>query len=150
MPFAYPTNPLALLGKPTVGSGIYKGECAAIAQFLVPGLGNAHVAHWRRGAKVKGMLTLRPGTVIAIFDSNGRYIGTQHHSYLGGVAHTALYVRQSNEGIEVVHQIKSSDRIKGTLIRFGGHKTHGYNSGVLPFRTGTPEDYAENYYVVEL
>ena len=35
MPFVYP-NPLILVGKPTVGDGPYKGECAAIAQFLVP------------------------------------------------------------------------------------------------------------------
>jgi hypothetical protein len=85
MPFVYPHNPLTLVGKPTVGDGAYKGECAAIAQFLVPGLGNAHVAHWKRGAKVEGNSRLPPGTVIAIFDSNGRYIGTKNTSIQAGV-----------------------------------------------------------------
>ena len=69
MPFVYP-NPLMLVGKATVGDGAYKGECAAIAQFLVPGLGSAHVALWKRGAQVQGNCNLLSGTVIAIFDSN--------------------------------------------------------------------------------
>jgi hypothetical protein len=153
MPFVYAGNPLTLVGKPTVGTGVYKGECAAIAQFLVPGLGNAHVSQWRRGAAVKGQLSLRPGTVIAIFDSNGRYIGTNKHSHLGGVAHTALYVRQSAVGIEIVHQFKSAScpNIKGAVVRFGGQSVPGHKSGVSsPSGTGTPEDAAENYYVVEL
>src|SRR5712691_6892742 len=62
MPFVYPKNPQNLVGTSAAGEGEYKGECAAIAQFLVPGLGNAHVSKWRRGAKVKGNLSLRPGT----------------------------------------------------------------------------------------
>ena len=68
MPFVYQHNPLTLIGTPTVGEGDLKGECAAIAQFLVPGLGNFHVSSWRRGAKVKDNRSVRPGTVIAIFD----------------------------------------------------------------------------------
>jgi hypothetical protein len=153
MAFVYPGNVQALIGTPTVGTGVYKGECAAIAQFLVHGLGNAHVSQWRRGAKVKGQLSLRPGTVIAIFDSNGRYIGTTKHVHSGGVAHTALYVRQTAAGIEVVHQFKSGScpNIKGALIRFGGKNVAGHRSGVSsPTGTGTPEDDADNYYVVEL
>jgi hypothetical protein len=143
MPFVYP-NPLALLGKPVVGEGDLKGECAAIAQCLVPGLGNIYAAHWRRGAKVQGSRSLQPGTVIAIFDSNGRYIGTKRHSHVGGVAHTALYVRQSDVGIEIVHQFKSAScpNIRGALVRFDGKRTPGLHSG--------PEDDAKNYYVVEL
>lgn len=150
MHFVYPNNPLSLVGKPTVGEGIYKGECAAIAQFLVPGLGLAHVSQWKRGAHVKGQLSLRPGTVIAIFDSNGRYIGTNRHSHAYGTAHTALYVRQSAVGIEIVHQFKSCPNIKGTLVRFSGRKALGHKSGVSRSGSGTPEDDAENYYVVEL
>lgn len=150
MPFAYPNFPLSLVGKPTVGDGIYKGECAAIAQFLVPGLGNAHVSQWRRGAQVKSQPALRPGTVIAIFDSNGRYIGTSRHSHSDGVAHTALYVRQSAIGIEIVHQFKNSPYIKGALVRFGGQQAKGHRSGVSTTGSGTPEDDANNYFVVEL
>ena len=150
MPFVYPNNPLHLVGKPTVGDGIFKGECAAIAQFLIPGLGNAHVSQWRRGAKVKGHLSLRQGTAIALFDSNGRYVGTTRHNHSYGIAHTALYVRQSAVGIEIVHQFKSCHHIKGALVRFGGKNKPGHTSGVSRTGYGTPEDDAENYYVVEL
>jgi hypothetical protein len=108
------------------------------------------VFSWRLGAQVKGNLALAPGTVIAIFDSNGRYIGTSRHSHSHGVAHTALYVRQSAIGIEVVHQFKSAScpNIKGALVRFGGQRTAGYRSGVSA-SGDTPEDVGENYYVVE-
>jgi hypothetical protein len=145
----YPKNPLTLVGKPTVGDGVYKGECAAIAQFLVPGLGNSHVAQWRRGEKVQGNSRLLPGTVIVIFDCNGRYIGTRKHVHSGGLAHAALYVRQSPVGIDVVHQFTSSPVIRGTLIRFHGSKKEGHKSGVSASGK-TPEDSAENYCVVEL
>ena len=148
MPFVYPKVPQNLVGAPTAGEGEYKGECAALAQFLVPGLGNAHVSKWRRGAKVKGNLSLRPGTVIAIFDSNGCYIGTKKHVH-SHLAHTALYLRQSAVGIEIVHQFKSCPYIKGALVRFDGKTLPGFHSGVSTLG-GTPEDDAENYYVVEL
>ena len=91
MPFVY-DNPLALVGKPVVGTGPFKGECAAIAQSLVRGLGDNHVAQWRRGAKVKGQVGLRPGTVIAIFDTNGRYIGTTTHRQARGVSTAPMSV----------------------------------------------------------
>jgi hypothetical protein len=149
MPFVYPSSPLGLVGKPTVGEGEFKGECAAIAQFLVPGLGNAYVSQWRRGAQVKGQSTLRPGTVIAIFDSNGRYVGTKRHSHSHGIAHAALYVRQSAAGIEIVHQFTAYPNIKGALVRFGAQSPPGHKSGVFRFG-GTPEDDANNYYVIEL
>ena len=42
------------------------------------------------GAIGKGSPVL-PGTVIAIFDSNGVNVGTKKHSHKGGIAHTALW-----------------------------------------------------------
>ncbi len=59
------------------------------------------------------------------------------------MAHTALYVGQSPVGIDIVHQSKSAANIKRTQVRFKG------KSGVSR-EGGTPEDDAENYYVVEL
>ncbi len=113
--------------------------------------------------------------MIAIFDRNGVYSGQS------GKAHTALYVRQSSEGIEVVHQYKRCGTIKGTLIRFGGgklaefstddfkvqvahstvpslrfpdqrfpdHRSGVSRKNVQGFPVVTPEDDADNYYVVE-
>jgi hypothetical protein len=149
MPFVYPGNPLTLIGKPTVGDGTFKGECAAIAQFLIPGLRNAHVCNWRRGEHVKNQVGLMPGTVIAIFDSNGRYIGSSKHNHSHGVAHVGLYVRQSAAGIEIVHQFKACTQIKGTLVGFSGQSVPGHKSGVS-ITGDTAEDDANNYYVVEL
>jgi hypothetical protein len=165
--FAFPGNPLQLIGHPNVGNG----ECAAIAQVKVPGLipgpgpkPYPRCADWVRGARVKDRPALPMGTVIAIFDTNSRYVGTGVHSHKGGIAHTALYVRQSSEGIEVVHQYRGSHTIKGSLIRFGGgwlgdacneQRADGYHksgvSGLNTARRGiTPEDDADKYYVVEL
>ena len=145
MPFVYRKNTLALIGTPRVGTG----ECAAIAQSLVAGLGDIHACHWRRGAKVQGNMSLLPGTVIATFDSNGRYIGTAKHNHSGGVAHTALYLGQTAVGVEIVHQFNSHPNIQGALVRFDGKKTAGLHAGVSA-SGGCPEDDARNYYAVEL
>lgn len=114
-------------------------------------------------AHVKGN-PLPPGTVIAIFDRNGVYVGQEHHSHAGGIAHTALYVRQSIEGIEVIHQFKRGGQpqpIQRTFIRFGGGKairacSPGWADQGIDDKSGVsgtstqPEDDADNYYVVEL
>jgi hypothetical protein len=88
------------------------------------------------------------GTVIAIFNSNGDYQGSKFAQNVHGKAHTALYFRQSAEGIEVVHQYAGCGLIKGALIRFGGGRQVGHRSGVSA-SGGTLEDDANNYYVVE-
>jgi hypothetical protein len=189
MPYVHPSHPLRLREQ-TIGNG----ECAAIAQDdengvpgliprLIPGSHPERyyprVDDWTPGLKVKGA-NLVPGTVIAIFDSHGKYLGQKGYDYSGGKAHTALYVRQSSEGIEVVHQFHNHP-VCGTLIRFGGERltafsTRDFNvrvsdstvpslrfaeqgipahlSGVSRLNTTrgivTPEDNADNYYVVEL
>jgi hypothetical protein len=144
MSFISQEHPLTLIGKPVVGEGDNKGECAQIARCLVPTIGN--VSNWRRGAKVQGNFSLQAGTVIAIFDKHGHYANRK-----GGVAHTALYVRQSAIGIEIVHQFRSQacPSIKGALVRFDGQRPPGHKSGVS-HGGGTREDDARNYYVVEL
>jgi hypothetical protein len=157
--FRHP-NPLGLINKKTVGNH----ECAALAQNLVPGLIDRPVNDWSPGAKVKGR-PLPMGTVIAIFDRHGVYLGQHGHDYSHGKAHTALYVRQTSEGIEVVHQHEGNPLIKGTLVRFGGvrrlrpggnpkNPADFYNSGVskvnIHHQGMTPEDDANNYYVVKL
>jgi hypothetical protein len=138
-------NPRQYIGKHSRGSG----QCAALAQdlgkHLVPPI--PLVAHWQRGTRVKGNI-LPPGTVIAIFNSNGDYQGSKFAHHLNGTAHTALYVGQTNVGIEVVHQYLNSRTIKGSLIRFGGQRVTGHKSGVSG-SGGKLEDDADNYYVVE-
>jgi hypothetical protein len=138
-------NPLQYVGQQPKGSH----HCAALAQelgtHLVPPI--PLVALWKPGVRVKGK-NLPQGTVIAIFNSNGDYQGSRFAHNLNGTAHTALYVRQSSEGIEVVHQYKGCKTIKGSLIRFGGGRLADHHSGVSA-SGGKLEDDADQYYVVE-
>jgi hypothetical protein len=137
------SKPERLEGQETVGVGpqqVNKGECAALAQGL--GKGVPHVAAWKRGTQVKQNRNLMPGTVIAVFDKNGDYVGQKHHAHPPGTAHTALYLAQTNEGMWVIHQYKNNLKIKRTFIRFGGR------SGVSSVGN-TLEDDASNYFVVE-
>lgn len=142
--FVYPMA-LSLLYHPGIGSG----ECTALAQFTLPG--NAGpicpypAAEWRPGEKVRGNLSLQRGTLIALFH-HGHYANKY-----GGLAHTALYIGQSNEGIEVIHQSLGRP-ITGGLIRFDYIKSPGHLSGVSHrnrlFNVVTPEDDGNNYYTV--
>jgi hypothetical protein len=142
MPWVIPKSE-QLPGKKTVGVGLQqvnKGECAALAQGLAEGV--PPVAAWKRGDQVKGNGGLMPGTVIAIFDSNGDYVGQRFHAHQNGIAHTALYLGQTPDGVWVAHQHAGNPLIKWTFIRFRGRtgvSRHG----------NTPEDDATNYYVVE-
>jgi hypothetical protein len=135
-------NPLQYVGQAPKGDG----QCAVLAQVL--GRGRVPlVALWRRGARVRGMFLPR-GTVIAIFNSNGDYQGSKFAVHVSGFAHAALYVGQSSEGIEVVHQFHGCGHIRGALIRFGDPKLDGHKSGVHALG-GTLEDDGNNYFVVE-
>jgi hypothetical protein len=143
MPWIIP-KPEQLEHRETVGVGpdqTNKGECAALAQGL--GKGVPQVRYWSRGAQVKGQLGLIPGTVIAIFNSNGDYLGQKNHPHKHGTAHTALYLGQDTQGIWVVHQDTGHPHIKRTFIRFGGRSA-------VSREGNTPEDDADNYHVVEL
>jgi hypothetical protein len=142
--FVYPAV-LTLIHHAPIGTG----ECTALAQFALPGNARPLCPHptgeWTPGEKVKGNFSLPTGTLIAMFH-------TRHYvNKYGGLAHTALYVRQSQEGIDVVHQFGGSP-VKGTLIRFGGSKLPGHVSGVSSRNRHqnivTPEDDANNYYTV--
>jgi hypothetical protein len=65
--------------------------------------------------------------VIALFSTNLDYQDSQFATTKDpvtkksfGVAHTALYVAQTNEGIEVVHQNQTPHQITRSFIFFGG------------------------------
>ncbi len=79
-------NPQRWVGPNSVGTG----ECVALVQAAT---GAPRSTEWRQGVQVQGNTTIRPGTAIATFDSNGRYTG-----------HTAIYLGQDEHGIRVVDQ----------------------------------------------
>jgi hypothetical protein len=135
----------ALLNWPGIGSG----ECTALAQFTLPGnttpLCPYPTSQWTPGEKVRGNLTLQRGTLIAVFHLR------RYPSKYGGVTHTALYIGQTDEGIEVIHQSLGRP-ITGALIRFDDLKSPGHLSGVSHrnrhFNIVTPEDDGNNYFTV--
>lgn len=48
---------------------------------------------------MKGDATIRPGTVIATFDADGRY-----ENHTNGTSHAAIYLGQTADGIQVLDQ----------------------------------------------
>ena len=79
-------NPEQWIGRQSVGTG----ECVALVQAAT---GAPLTREWQPGVSVQGNATIRPGTAIATFDSNGRYAG-----------HAAIYVGQDEHGIHVIDQ----------------------------------------------
>jgi hypothetical protein len=94
---------------------------------------------WRRGAKVQGNLSLKPGTAIATFGLNGRYGNTED-----GASHAAVYLSQDAGGIWVIDQWnkRTNGKITGKQVP---HKRHirFVNPGAQPADTGS------QFYVVE-
>jgi hypothetical protein len=120
-------NPRQWIGHPSVGTG----ECVPLVQAAT---GAPRSTEWRRGALVQGNPNVRPGTAIAIFDGNGRYVG-----------HAAIFLEQNQQGIQVIDQWNRRDA-NGRLIG-----QHPPSERTLPF--GQPwhdrVDRGEFYYVVE-
>ncbi|PIT60173.1 hypothetical protein BHC57_06670 [Snodgrassella alvi] len=72
---------------------IYVGEsheCVAVVKYFAKA---PHTTIWKKGARVKGNNSIRPGTAIATFDSRGKYYG-----------HAAIYINQTAAGINVYDQ----------------------------------------------
>ncbi|WP_100136606.1 BPSL0067 family protein [Snodgrassella alvi] len=75
--------------------GIYVGEsheCVAAVKHFAKA---PQTTIWKKGARVKGNNSIRPGTAIATFDSRGKYHG-----------HAAIYINQTARGINVYDQWK--------------------------------------------
>ena len=73
--------------------GIYVGEsheCVAVVKYFAKA---SQTTIWKKGARVKGNNSIRPGTAIATFDSRGKYYG-----------HAAIYINQTAAGINVYDQ----------------------------------------------
>lgn len=75
-----------------IGSSIKgDGACVALPQTLVAGIGQ--VSTWRQGEAVVGNKTILPGTVIATFETNGRYMNRKHQN------HAAIYIAEVSAGV---------------------------------------------------
>ncbi|WGS50055.1 BPSL0067 family protein [Paraburkholderia sp. D15] len=73
---------------------------------------------WNQGDLVKGSSSIAPGTVIATFDSNGRY-----GNHTDGRSHAAIYLGQNETGIRVLDQ-------------WNGHTQQPVHERTIRFRNG--------------
>lgn len=85
-------NPMGLISPKPVGDG----ECVALVQRAA---GMPLTRYWRREASVRGNPDIKPGTIIATFDDDGRY-----GNHTDGTSHAAIYLRQDEKGIYVIEQ----------------------------------------------
>ena len=80
-----------------IGRSVGSGQCVALVQAASPSIGPTR--NWQCGVPVQGNTELRPGTIIATFDSSDRYANA-----LDGRSHAAIYLGQNERGIQVMDQ----------------------------------------------
>ena len=102
------------------GRAVDNGHCVRFVQTVAPEVG--HTSTWLRGDRVRGN-DIPPGTVIATFDSNGRYTNSTD-----GSSHAAVFVRQDGEGLHVIDQWVGRP-VNPRHIRFRGGSTVAVNDG---------------------
>jgi hypothetical protein len=102
-------------------------ECVALVKALFKNLGAA--SSWSQGTKVKGNANIKPGTPIATFGANGKYLNKA-----GGSSHAAIFVRFVPTGIEVI------DQANGYAVR----------RRVIQYRNGAakPANDGDKYYTI--
>jgi hypothetical protein len=82
-----------------LGQSVGSGQCVALAQATSNvGL----TSTWVPGSQVQGNTNIAAGTVIATFGSDGTYTNTS------GQSHTAIYLGQNSQGIQVMDQWSTS------------------------------------------
>jgi hypothetical protein len=87
-----PDTPFVLIdyAKYVDGKVIGSGSCVALPQTLVPALG--HTSTWRRGDAVAGNKAILSGTVVATFETDGKYHSNNHDN------HAAIYISEVTAG----------------------------------------------------
>lgn len=100
------------------------GQCVSYVKKVCPTLPTTTL--WKKGLPVRDNKKILPGTVVATFNSSGRYEG-----------HSAIYVNQNRIGIDVYDQYVTPPNPKAIgprKLRWGAHGNS--NNG-------------DNFYVVE-
>jgi hypothetical protein len=86
------------------------GHCVPFVREVT---GLPSVAHWRRGALVRGG-NCAPGTAISTFNAAGRYPNTT-----SGDSHCAILLAEEEGGLRVLEQWKGQ-HVHERVIRFKG------------------------------
>ena len=79
-----------------LNTSVGSGQCVALVQHAA---GAPLTRAWMPGPVVKGATDLPRGTVIAVFDADGRYGNHTDHT-----SHAAIYLGQDERGIRVIDQ----------------------------------------------
>jgi len=105
------------------------GQCVA---FVCESAGAPPTSQWKAGIKVRGNNT-PTGTAIATFDENGHYPSAATGN------HAAIYINQSDEGLQVWDQWRNP------------HETHKVSKRTIHFRggQGSPSNDGDAYSVIE-
>ncbi|MBO1361026.1 BPSL0067 family protein [Acetobacter sacchari] len=98
-----------------IGTLVGNGQCVT---FVHAAIATPPSSLWKAGIKVKGNFLLKPGTVIAVFDDNGRY-----GNHTNGSSHAAIYLSQTAAGIQVLDQ-------------WNGHTAQPVHQRTIRFRAG--------------
>jgi hypothetical protein len=109
------------------------GQCVSLihAVTVIP-----PASLWHQGAQVISSKSILPGTIVATFDSNGRY-----GNHTNGTSHAAIYVGQTPTGIIVIDQWKGH----------GAQKNHAPQQRTIHVDglSRMAVDRGANYYVVQ-
>ncbi len=122
-----------------VGQSVGNGQCVAYTQKAA---NMPRTVAWRRGALVKGNMSIAPGTAIATFDGNGRY-----GNHTDGSSHAAIYLGQDASGIVVLDQWMTHRTLaNGQRVA----TPHAVSKRIIRFhKAPRAENNGDNYYVVE-
>jgi RHS repeat-associated protein len=106
------------------------GDCVPLVQNPIEILGQQypglpHTSNWRQGDSVRHSRSpIKPGTVIATFDSNtGKYPTTSRAGY----KHAAIYLGKDSTGIWVIEQFIPLQNIQKRHIDYNDKKTPSNN-----------------------
>jgi hypothetical protein len=91
-----------------IGRVAGSGQCVALVHAVNPNIGPT--GSWARGDAVQGNRSLQPGTVIATFESSGRY-----GNATDGSSHAAIYLGQNEQGVQVMDQWSGSPAAVRTI-----------------------------------
>jgi hypothetical protein len=110
------------IGDTTKGTDLC-GQCVSYVKKVCPTL--PQTSKWKKGTPTKGNKTIQAGTVIATFNTSGKYEG-----------HAAIYVSQDEKGILVYDQYVTPPSLKAVgprTLRFGasGNSNNGNNFYVV-------------------
>lgn len=90
------------------GKAVGSGSCVALPQTLAPAVG--HTSAWRQGAAVVGNKTILPGTLIATFETDGKYHSREHQN------HAAIFIAEVTAGVN--GEVKTGIKV---LEQWTGH-----------------------------